>query len=125
VGTQCKTGPDPSDPMSRAPHQRRVLGHAQPPMPYDGPPWLSDADLERITAWVAEGARAAGGTPAEVPFGAEVRVHGVWRGDGTLDGLPLDLSGARVDDALRGGSVQVRAALGTDGAIVVERLRGR
>jgi hypothetical protein len=105
---------------------RRVLGHAQPRMPYDGPPWLSDAELDRIVAWVAEGARAADGTPAEVPVGAEVRLHGTWLTDGTLDGLRLDLSGARVDDDARhGGSVQVRAVLGAGGAVVVERLRGR
>lgn len=48
---------------------RRVFGHAQPRMPYDGPPWLSDDELERIVAWVADGARAADGTPAEVPAG--------------------------------------------------------
>jgi mono/diheme cytochrome c family protein len=105
---------------------RRVLGHARPRMPYDGPPWLSDADLDRVVAWVADGARAADGTPAPVPMGAQVRLHGTWRADGTLDGLALDLGGARIDDDARpGGYVQVRAELGADGAVLVERIRGR
>lgn len=104
---------------------RRVLGHARPRMPFGGPPWLSDAELERIVAWVADGARAADGTPAEVPVGAEVRLHGIWQADGTLDGLALDLGGARIDDARRGGYVEVRAVLGADGRVRVERIRGR
>lgn len=105
---------------------RRVLGHAQPRMPFDGPPWLTDAEIERIVAWIDDGARAADGTPAQVPVGADVRLHGTWRADGTLDGLALDLAGARIDDdARRGGYVQVRAVLGADGAVVVERVRGR
>ena len=105
---------------------RRILGHAQPRMPYGGPPWLSDADIEHIVAWVADGARAADGTPAPLPVGADVRLHGTWRADGTLDGLPLRLGGARIDDdARRGGYVQVRAVLGADGSLVVERVRGR
>ena len=105
---------------------RRVLGHARPRMPFDGPPWLSDAEIDRIVAWVADGARAADGTPADVAVGAELRLHGTWRADGTLDGLALDLADARIDDdAHRGGYVQVRAVLGADGAVVVERVRGR
>jgi hypothetical protein len=55
-----------------------------------------------------------------------VRLHGIWRTDGTLDGLALDLGGARIDDdARRGGYVQVRAVLGADGRVVVDRVRGR
>lgn len=105
---------------------RRIVGHALPRMPFDGPPWLSEADVDRVVAWVADGARAADGAPATVPVGAEVRLHGVWRADGTLDGLALDLGGARIDDdAVRGGYVQVRAVLGADGRVIVERVRGR
>ncbi len=105
---------------------RRIVGHALPRMPFSGPPWLTDAEIERIIAWIDDGARAADGTPAQVPVGADVRLHGTWRTDGSLDGLALDLAGARIDDdARRGGYVQVRAVLGVDGAIVVERVRGR
>jgi len=99
---------------------RRVLGHALPRLPYDGPPWLGDAELDRVVARVADG------TPAQVPVGAEVRLHGTWRTDRTLDELALDLGGARIDDdAVRGGHVQVRAVLGVDDRVVVERVRGR
>ena len=105
---------------------RRVRGHAVPRMPLGGPPWLDDAQIDLLVAWVADGARDADGTPAPLPVGAEVRLHGTWRADGTLDGLPLVLAGARVDDdARRGGYVQVRAQLATDGRVVVERIRGR
>lgn len=104
---------------------RRVLGHALPRMPFDGPPWLTDAELGRIVAWVTDGARDAEGTPAPLPVGAELRLHGTWRLAGTLDGLLLDLAGARIDDdARRGGMVQVRAVLGADGRVVVDRVRG-
>ena len=105
---------------------RRVRGHALPRMPLGGPPWLSDAEIDLLVAWVADGARDADGVPAAPPVGAELRLHGTWLADGTLDGLPLDLAGARIDDdARRGAAVQVRAVLAADGRIVVERIRGR
>lgn len=105
---------------------RRVRGHALPRMPLGGPPWLDDAQIALLVAWIDDGARDASGTPAPRPVGAEVRLHGTWRADGTLDGLPLDLSGARIDDdARRCGYVQVRAVLAGDGRVVVERIRGR
>jgi uncharacterized membrane protein len=104
---------------------RRIRGHALPRMPLDGPPYLDDDAIVLIVDWIAEGARAADGTPAPVPVGARLRLHGTWLADGTLDGLPLDVSGARVDDARTGAHVEVRAVLAGDGRIVVERIRGR
>jgi mono/diheme cytochrome c family protein len=105
---------------------RRIRGHARPRMPFDGPPWLDDAQIDLVVAWVADGARDVDGTPAPLPVGAELRLHGTWLEDGTLDGLPLDLVGARIDDdARRGGYVEVRAVLAADGRVVVERMRGR
>jgi len=105
---------------------RRVRGHALPRMPLGGLPWLSDAEIDLLVAWVADGARDADGVPAAPPVGAELRLHGTWLADGTLDGLPLDLAGARIDDdARRGATVEVRAVLAADGRIVVERIRGR
>jgi len=104
---------------------RRVRGEGLPRMPLGGPPWLSDAEIDLLVAWVADGAQDADGAPAPVPVGAELRLHGTWRADGSLDGLPLDLAGARIDDdARRGGYVQVRGVLAADGRIVVERVRG-
>ena len=105
---------------------RRIRGHARPRMPFDGPPWLDDAQIDLIVAWIADGARDVDGTPAPLPVGAELRLHGTWLEDGTLDGLPLDLVGARIDgDARRGDYVEVRAVLAADGRVVVERIRGR
>ena len=104
---------------------RRVRGDGLPRMPLGGPPWLSDAEIDLLVAWIADGARDANGVPAALPVGAELRLHGTWRADGTLDGLPLELAGARIDDdARRGGYVQVRGVLAADGRIVVERVRG-
>jgi uncharacterized membrane protein len=105
---------------------RRVVGHALPRMPLGGPPWLDDAELDLIVAWIVDGARDVDGSAAPVPAGAQLRLHGTWRADGTLDGLALVLGGARIDDdARRGGYVQVRAVWGADGRVVVERIRGR
>jgi len=105
---------------------RRVRGHALPRMPLGGPPWLSDAEIDLLVAWIADGARDADGESAPLPVGAELRLHGTWLADDTLDGLPLDLAGARIDDdARRGAYVQVRGVLAADGRIVVERVRGR
>jgi mono/diheme cytochrome c family protein len=105
---------------------RRIRGEGLPRMPLGGPPWLDDAEIDLIVAWITDGPRDAVDAPAPIPVGAELRLHGTWRVDGTLDGLPLDLAGARVDDDARpGGYVQVRAALAADGRVVVERIRGR
>lgn len=106
---------------------RRIRGHALPRMPFDGPPYLSAVDIERIVAWIEDGARDVDGTPADVPVGAEVRLHGTWREDGTLDGLLLRFAaGARTeDDAAVGGYVEVRGVLASDGSVIVERIRGR
>jgi mono/diheme cytochrome c family protein len=105
---------------------RRVSGEGLPRMPLGGPPWLSDAEVDLLVAWVADGARDADGVPAAPPVGAELRLHGTWLADGTLDGLPLDLAGARIDDDARpGGHVEVRALLAADGRVLVERIRAR
>ncbi|WP_256657883.1 cytochrome c [Pseudomonas sp. 2FG] len=37
---------------------RRIRGDALPRMPYDGPPYLNDADIALIVAWINQGARA-------------------------------------------------------------------
>lgn len=105
---------------------RRIRGHALPRMPFDGPPFLDEADIARIVAWVEAGAPDADGVPAPLPVGAEVRLHGTWLADGTLDGLPLSLrAGARVEDAAPGSYVEVRGVLGPNGEVVVDRVRGR
>lgn len=105
---------------------RRIRGDARPRMPFDGPPYLSDAEIDLVVAWIEAGAPDVDGVAAPIPVGADVRLHGVWLADGTLDGLPLRLGpDARVEDATVGTYVQVRGVLEADGGVRVERLRGR
>lgn len=108
---------------------RRIRGQSLPRMPFDGPPYLSDAEVALITAWIAAGARDSAGVPAPMPVGARVRLRGVLSADGTLDGLALPAStgrGGRRDRAAQPGSgVEVRGTVQADGSIAIERLRGR
>jgi cytochrome c5 len=39
---------------------RRIEGTAQPRMPFNGPPWLSDQEIRLIRQWVAEGGARRG-----------------------------------------------------------------
>jgi len=83
---------------------RRVKGHARPRMPLDGPPYLSEADIQLIESWIVQGARDASGTPAGIPTGARVRLHGVLGADGKLDDLDLgSLAATRKDKLPRPG----------------------
>jgi mono/diheme cytochrome c family protein len=105
---------------------RRVRGQSRPRMPFDGPPYLDEADIVLIERWVAQGARNAAGQPAPLPVGARVRLQGTLQADGRLDGQPLDLGGARIRKGPRPGDfVEVRGNLRADGTIDVERLRTR
>lgn len=105
---------------------RRVRGQARPRMPFDGPPYLDDADIALIERWIADGARDAQGRVAPVPVGAAVRLHGTLAGPAQLDALPLRAAaGARVDRAHIGGYVEVRGRVTSAGEIEVQRLRGR
>lgn len=105
---------------------RRVRGQARPRMPFDGPPYLDDADIALIERWIADGARDAQGHAARIPAGAAVRLHGTLTGPARLDALPLrGVAGARVDRARVGGYVEVRGRVTSEGEIEVQRLRGR
>jgi mono/diheme cytochrome c family protein len=106
---------------------RRIRAWARPPMPFDGPPFLDEADIRLIEDWVAQGARDAQGRPAPLPAGARLRLHGRLDADGRLDGLPLAIGPAtRVDKRPRSGDyVEVRGWLEADGRVGVERLRRR
>lgn len=105
---------------------RRVTGIARPRMPHDGPPYLDDAEIALLERWIAAGAPGPDGRKASMPTGAEVRLHGRLTGRWSLDGLPLDVSGARIRKNPRVGDyVEVRGHVGRDGTIRVERLRPR
>jgi len=106
---------------------RRIRGQARPRMPYDGPPWLEEAEIALIAAWIEQGARDAEGQPAPSPSGARLRLHGSLGANWTLDGLPLRIApGTRIDKSPRPGDyVQVRGRWSEDGAVDVERLRRR
>jgi hypothetical protein len=104
---------------------RRVRGQALPRMPLDGP-YLDDADIALVEAWIAGGARDTEGRPAPLPVGARVRLHGTWA-DGSLDGLPLtQTASTRRDKAPANGDYsRVEGRLDARGGVVVDRLRRR
>lgn len=106
---------------------RRIRGQAIPRMPFDGPPYLSDEDIQLIEEWIAQGARDAQGNPAQIPTGASVRLHGTLGSNWQLDGLPLTVrGGTRIDKSPRPGDyVEVRGRLDETGDVAVERLRRR
>ncbi|MCM2330760.1 Planctomycete cytochrome C [Geopseudomonas sagittaria] len=105
---------------------RRIRGQARPRMPYDGPPWLDEAEIALIATWIEQGARNAEGQPAPSPSGARLRLHGTLGANWTLDGLPLRVNaGTRIDKSPRPGDyVQVRGHWSA-GNVEVERLRRR
>ncbi|WP_044871527.1 c-type cytochrome domain-containing protein [Pseudomonas sp. LFM046] len=106
---------------------RRIRGQSQPQMPYDGPPFLSDEEIQLIVDWIDQGARDTNGQPAPSPVGARVRLQGVLGEGWTLDSLPLVVGpGTRIDKAPEVGDyVEVRGRWGQDGRVLVERIRRR
>ena len=105
---------------------RKVRGLSRPRMPFDGPPYLGDEEVRLIGDWIAQGARSAEGRAAPVPAGARLRLGGVLGAGWSLDGLTLEVSGARIDKSPRPGDyVEVRGSVGAGGQIAVERLRRR
>ena len=106
---------------------RRIRGQAQPRMPMDGPPYLSEEEIGLIEAWIAGGARNAEGQRAEIPAGAKVRLHGTLEARWRLESLNLDVGGkTRIDKEPDAGDyVEVRGRLDTNGNVIVERIRPR
>ncbi|WP_342245490.1 c-type cytochrome domain-containing protein [Pseudomonas sp. OTU5201] len=106
---------------------RRIRGQSQPQMPYDGPPFLSDEEIQLIVDWIDQGARDANGQPAPSPVGARVRLQGVLGEGWTLDSLQLVVGpGTRIDKSPDVGDyVEVRGRWGADGRVLVERIRRR
>jgi mono/diheme cytochrome c family protein len=106
---------------------RRIRGQAQPRMPRDGPPYLSEEEIGLIEAWIAGGARNAEGRRAEIPAGAKVRLHGTLEARWRLESLNLDVGGnTRIDKEPDAGDyVEVRGRLDRNGIVIVERVRTR
>lgn len=105
---------------------RRIRAQSLPRMPFDGPPFLSEAEIALVTRWIEQGARDADGHPAPVPVGARVRLGGTLSGPQQLDGLEFDWAGRRREQrASIGGRVELRGSVGTGGRIHAERVRGR
>ena len=106
---------------------RRIRGQSLPRMPFDGPPYLDEAEIELITDWIEQGARSADGTKAILPVGAKVRLGGRLTGKWDLDGLPLIVDGAtRLKKVPAvGDDVEVRGVVQGDGGIRATRIRRR
>ncbi|MGE0031683.1 MAG: c-type cytochrome domain-containing protein [Steroidobacteraceae bacterium] len=106
---------------------RRIRGQAQPRMPMDGPPYLTEEEIGLIEAWIAAGARNAEGQRAEIPSGAKVRLHGTLEARWRLESLNLDVGGnTRIDKSPDAGDyVEVRGRLDQNGDVIVERVRTR
>lgn len=106
---------------------RKIRGQSRPRMPLDGPPYLTGEEIALVERWVAEGAKDESGTEAEIPVGRKVRLGGTLTSPGSLDGMRLNIGG-RVDIKKlerSGGYVEVRGVVTENGAIRVERVRGR
>ncbi len=106
---------------------RRIVGHSQPRMPLDGPPYLADEEIRLIADWIAQGAPDDAGKRAPVPVGARVRLEGVLTGRWQVDGTPVTVTvGTRIEKTPRVGErVEVRGIVAADGSILVRRLRRR
>lgn len=106
---------------------RRIRGQALPRMPFDGPPYLSSAEIDLVERWIADGARDAVGKPVAIPVGAKLRLHGTLSSKWQLDGLDL-IVGARTrfDKSPEPGDyVQVRGRLAGDAKVNAKRIRRR
>ncbi len=106
---------------------RRVEGLASPRMPFDGPPWLTEAQIDLIRTWIEEGAVDDEGNRAPIPTGAEIRLRGLVTGPSEIDGAAFTVTPqTRVEDRLANGmEAEMRGIVAVDGTIVATRLRAR
>jgi hypothetical protein len=105
---------------------RRICGLSRPPMPLDQPA-LSAEEIDRVEAWIIQGARSVENVPASLPVGARVRLGGTVSSTWALDGLPLLVDGGTsIDDAPAVGTyVEVRGVVEPDGAVRAVRIKRR
>ncbi len=106
---------------------RRVEGKAEPRMPMDGPPWLSDDDISLLRQWITQGARDENSIPAPIPQGRKVRYRGMMTGKRSIDGATFIIDGGtRIDKSPRvGGQIEVRGRVTRAGNVRAYRLRSR
>lgn len=113
---------------------RRIQGLARPRMPFDGPPYLSEAEIDLIRDWIRQGARDSLGHPAPIPAGARLRLRGAPGQDGLLESLGASDTGR--SEGRHGGrrrdrtpgpgeDFELRGTVAPDGSIEIERLRRR
>ena len=106
---------------------RRIVGHALPRMPLNGPPYLSDDEIRLIGDWITQGAANAENQAATIPVGGEVRLHGTLTAQWELDGLALRVTPeTRFDkNPTTGSYVEVRGVIAPDGVVRATRIRPR
>lgn len=106
---------------------RRVEGLASPRMPFDGPPWLTETQIDVIRTWIGEGAVDDAGNRAPIPVGAELRLRGRMTGPSEIDGAVFSTtSQTRVEDRLSiGMEAEMRGIVSVEGTVSATRLRAR
>lgn len=107
---------------------RRIKGHALPRMPFNGPPYLNDEEIQRIGQWIDDGARDASGKPATIMTTAHLRLHGRLTQRWELDGLELTVHpGTRFKRSpVVGSYVRIDGRVSADGrTIIADRIRKR
>lgn len=106
---------------------RRVTGLAEPRMPFNGPPWLTDAEIGLIRTWIEEGAVDDTGTAAPIPVGGEARLRGRMTGENEIDGAGFIVTGGtRVEHRPAiGAEAEMRGVVSGNGSITATRLRER
>lgn len=105
---------------------RHIRGLETPRMPFDGPPWLSEAETGLMHRWIEGGARESDGRKAPVPVGAKVRLRGQLQSRWMIDGAAFSVSeGTELRDIRIGGPAELTARVAADGRLAAERVRGR
>lgn len=106
---------------------RHIKGLAEPRMPLDGPPWLSDAQISLLEDWIAGGALSADGISAPIPTGRKLRIRGTLTALNAIDGVPFQVGAntRRKDALIIGTRAELRGHVLADGTIMADRLRAR
>jgi mono/diheme cytochrome c family protein len=106
---------------------RRVKGLAQPRMPLDGPPWMSESQIVLLEDWVRGGALDDAGNKAPIPAGGRIRFRGLLTAGNAVDGaLFRTTTASRIEGRPElGKRVELRGRVMPDGSISAERLRHR